>query len=796
MDSDIPSCAWKMPLTGAPIKPGKPRGYPLRLILRMIPVYLRLRRKARRAKKEGKPSLGINITGAIDDGYNQGVPIGGFGSGSIGRSYLGDFARWHLRIGKHEYTPSLPNQFHLRIKQKNDLMVKTLNPRIPRGERLSRWNWGLNPNRAIYYALFPRAWTEYDFSDYGIRATCQQLSPIIAHNYRESSFPVGIFSWNIRNVTNDDIDIAVMLTWENAISPTSTFTKEDIHRVGKSRNGHLALELANEHTRDGYPVSFGLAVQGDRNSELSCADSFNTEGNGSEVWDDFQREGELSSKPKTSIDTPRRTGAALCSKTEIPPGETAELVFSISWDIPIMEFGLGRRWYRRYTRFFDTSGNNAIPIAELALKKWRDWEQMIIDWQKPIIESDKPDWLKSALFNELYYLVDGGTSWENGEVEKGPRKDGIGHFGYLECYDYPFVNTLDVHFYASFALAINWPEIEKSIQYDFAAIVPMDDTRLVDLLFEKKQVHRKPRGAIPHDLGMPLEDPWFAPNAYRVQDVGRWKDLNSKFVLLVYRIFTLTNDEAFLRKCWSSVLEAMEYLEAFDRDGDGLPENEGFPDQTYDVWTMKEVSAYCSGLFLAASEAIAVMAERLGENAVADKYQQLAKRGKKIFDEKLWNGEYYNFDSSKGKHSDSIMADQLAGQWFAHVCGLSPIVSHDKARKALQTIFKYNVMGFVDGMMGAVNGMRPDGRIDGSSIQSAEVWVGTSYAVAALMIQEGLLDEGLKTAEGVYQVIYKNRGYWFRTPEAWTKKGNFRASMYMRPLTIWAIQHALSSVKS
>jgi non-lysosomal glucosylceramidase len=354
---------------------------------------------------------------------------------------------------------------------------------------------------------------------------------------------------------------------------------------------------------------------------------------------------------------------------------------------------------------------------------------------------------------------------------------------------------LDVHFYASFALAMNWPEIEKSIQCDFADTVSMEDTRLVDLLFEKKQVPRKPRGAIPHDLGMPVEDPWFAPNAYRVQDVGRWKDINSKFVLLVYRIFSLTNDKVFLRKCWSSVLEAMEYLEAFDRDGDGLPENEGFPDQTYDVWTMKGISAYCSGLFLAAAEAIAAMAEKLGENAIAEKYQELVKRGKKIYDEKLWNGEYYNFDSSGGKHSNSIMADQLAGQWFAHACDLDPIVSHNRAKKALQTIYKYNVLRFADGMMGAVNGMRPDGKIDKSSIQSAEVWVGTTYAVAALMIHEGLLDEGLKTAEGVYQVTYKDKGYWFRTPEAWTKKGNFRASMYMRPLTIWAIWQALSSVK-
>lgn len=38
--------------------------------------------------------------------------------------------------------------------------------------------------------------------------------------------------------------------------------------------------------------------------------------------------------------------------------------------------------------------------------------------------------------------------------------------------------------------------------------------------------------------------------------------------------------------------------------------------------------------------------------------------------------------------------------------------------------------------MGAVNGMRPSGLPDTSSLQSNEVWVGVVYALAATMIQE------------------------------------------------------------
>jgi non-lysosomal glucosylceramidase len=92
--------------------------------------------------------------------------------------------------------------------------------------------------------------------------------------------------------------------------------------------------------------------------------------------------------------------------------------------------------------------------------------------------------------------------------------------------------------------------------------------------------------------------------------------------------------------------------------------------------------------------------------------------------------------------------------------------------------------------MGAVNGMRLDGTIDGSSEQSAEVWVGTTYALAAFMIGRGLVEEGWSTASGAAAVTYE-RGLWFRTPEAFDRDGNFRASLYLRPLAIWAIEEAL-----
>ena len=55
------------------------------------------------------------------------------------------------------------------------------------------------------------------------------------------------------------------------------------------------------------------------------------------------------------------------------------------------------------------------------------------------------------------------------------------------------------------------------------------------------------------------------------------------------------------------------------------------------------------------------------------------------------------------------MADQLAGQWYADATGLGDVVAPGRVESALRTIHEMNVVGFSEGEMGAVNGVRPDG---------------------------------------------------------------------------------------
>ncbi|MBA0588473.1 hypothetical protein Gorai_001574 [Gossypium raimondii] len=613
------------------------------------------------------------------------------------------------------------------------------------------------------------------------------------------------------------------------------------------------------------PVTFAIAACETQNVNVTVLPCFGlTEGRSvtaRQMWDKMMQDGQFDRQNFNS-------GPSMPSS----PGETLCAAVSASaWVEPHGKFLFFS--YRRYTKFYGTSERAALNLAHDALTNYKRWEEEIEKWQSPILNDQRlPEWYKFTLFNELYFLVAGGTVWidsslpstnvkndqdspedaqrvdvkvteaevnrrhttiseysttsgcngSTGDVLKNNSDpavtqnkrnsnnlsehfkwqdqlddyDDVGRFLYLEGVEYIMWNTYDVHFYASFALLDLFPKIELNIQRDFAKAVLSEDGRRVKFLAEGNYGIRKVRGAVPHDLG--THDPWNEMNAYNIHDTSKWKDLNPKFVLQVYRDFAATGDMQFGVDVWPAVRTAMEYMEQFDRDDDGLIENDGFPDQTYDAWTVHGVSAYCGCLWLAALQAAAAMAEQIGDRFFAETCKTKFCTAKSAFEKKLWNGSYFKYDSGSSSNSKSIQADQLAGQWYTASSGLAPLFDEFKIRSALQKIYDFNVMKVKGGRMGAVNGMHLNGKVDETCMQSREIWTGVTYAVAANMILAGMEKEAFATAEGIFIAGWSEEGfgYWFQTPEAWTMDGHFRSLIYMRPLAIWGMQWALSIPKA
>ena len=753
------------------------------------------------------------VKGDIDDGYWQGAPVGGFGSGTFSRTYRGDFARWHMKAGVHKYVPIYSNQFAMFQQTEGEAQgtARVLMTDHPSDKTLGAWQWDYPVGAGEYAALYPKSWFDYKWNRFPAHVVLEQFSPVLPNNYRESSYPVAVYRWHAENPTSKPVTVSILLSWTNMAGWFRTFTRDfqgapnqgnhNDYKEEKVASGLMKGIVFDRNRAGSSPREadgqFAIAAIEAPGVEVSYHTSFAADGDGKLIWSHFSKDGRLADNRTSWVSDGEKLAGAIAVRFTLQPGEKKSVPMVIAWDFPVVQFGEGREWNRRYTDFYGANGSNAWVIARDGLKNASAWSDAIDAWQAPYINDEsKPLWYRGMLFNELYVLTDGGTFWGRpaGSDRKNPAS-----FALLECFDYAYYGTLDVRFYASMPLLKFWPEIDRQVLREFAATVPNEWPEKGQWVWKSQQqdepsLHmRKKKGAVPHDLGVPEGDPFYAVNEPGWQDTNDWKDLNSKFVLMVYRdyVFSGKKDKPFLQDMFPAVKAAMTYLRQFDH-GAGIPENSGYPDQTYDSWVVRGVSAYCGGLWLAAVRATEEMANTLGDEQTASEYHQLFSKAQKNYIDKLWNGKYFRYDT-ESESRDSVQADQLAGQWYANLTGLGDLVPREMQVSAAKQIFDFNVMKFGGGEMGAANGMSADGSIILDNEQAPEVWVGTTFGYAALLLSEGMKDEAYHTAWGLYHVIYESKGLWFRTPEAWDINGNFRASMYMRPAAVWAMEMMPSS---
>jgi len=794
----------------------------------------------------------VRYASNLDDGPWHGMPLGGFGAGCIGRSPRGDFNLWHLDGGEHTFRSLPACQFSVFEQPANSsAQAYALCTEPPEDGTLDAWQWypakrdsqgggasnssnfpPVTPNTGTYHALYPRSWFVYN-GVFQTELTCEQFSPIWAGCYQESSYPVAVFEWTAHNPTDAPITLSIMFTWQNMVGWFTNAIRNPQVRVrddgspvyeyqprwGDSTGNynqwivdHFRVGCLLDRVRLHDQIQEGegqlcISTVANPSLEVFYHSRWNPNSNGDQIWDTFATDGSLAD---TQNETPAEPGeqiaVAIAVRLTLRPGRTRKIPFILAWDFPVTEFSPGVNYYRRYTDFFGRTGNNAWSIVRTALKHNELWQERIQSWQEPILKrEDLPNWFKMALFNELYLLSGGGTIWSAAD-----ERDPVGQFGVLESLDYRWYESLDVRLYGSFALAMLWPRLDKAVLEAFARAIPTSDQTPRIIGYNRAKAIRKAADATPHDLGAANEHPWEKTNYTSYQDCNQWKDLSCDFVLQVYRDFILTGakDTEFLWECWSAVVKTLAYLKNFDKDGDGIPENSGAPDQTFDDWQLRGISAYCGGLWLAALAAAIAMGEILIDNYPPvsplieapelesiqknlELYRQWREKAQPLYQEKLWNGKYYQLDSESG--SDVVMADQLCGQFYAQLLGLPNIVPPECAQSALKSVYEACFLKFHDGQLGAANGVRPDGTpVNPDDTHPLEVWTGINFGLAAFFIQLGMQDEAWQLAEAVVQQVYEN-GLQFRTPEAITAARTFRAGHYLRAMAIWAIYQTLSN---
>jgi non-lysosomal glucosylceramidase len=264
--------------------------------------------------------------------------------------------------------------------------------------------------------------------------------------------------------------------------------------------------------------------------------------------------------------------------------------------------------------------------------------------------------------------------------------------------------------------------------------------------------------------------------------VGPAIDGQAGTILRVYREHQMSADDAFLRRIWPKVKASIAYLmDHHDSDSDGILT--GSQHNTLDAAWFGEI-AWLSILYLAAVRAGGEMARELGDDAFAKRCQAIADRGKTRAVERLWNGEFFVMNADP-KHPDSpgtysgCHIDQVFGQSWANQLGLGRVIPEANSRQALQAIWKFNFTTDVGpyrahykngrwyalaGEAGTIMCTFPNG---GDKVLSKgnqgfagylnECMAGFEYQVAAHMIGEGMLTEGLALTRAIHDRYHPSK---------------------------------------
>lgn len=680
-------------------------------------------------------------------------PLGGIGTGSVSLGGWGQLRDWELR-NRPAKGRTLSNAFFsVRVQEPGGApQVRVLHG--PKGGSLNKGGHtaghdtaeGLpHFHEASFKGEFPFAEVQLRDDDFPVSADLTAFSPFIPLNDTDSSLPVAVLSYQIKNRTKQTLKVSVMGNLTNDIG-------EAAGRTNKSRKagGLQGLVLSNAGRGDEDPDSGSMVLA--------------TAAEGSWVWPSWHDGRILKFWEAVAWEEqwpPVRKGGSntgtIGVDLELAPGETATVPFILAWHFPNYP-----HWNKcdddhpvTWKNWYATEWADAWTVARYADKHL---DRLTADTQQfhdTLFASTLPTVVLDAVSSQLSILrtntclrLTDGTfyGFEGCSDTCGCCEGTCTHvWNYAQAFPYLF------------------PDLQRGVREADWANSMLDD------------------GFVCFRMPLPLgtkAGTHFHPAA----------DGQMGTVIQVYREWLISGDDEWLRKIWPQCVRALEFAwKYWDADKDGVME--GMQHNTYDM-EFYGPNTMMGSLYLGALVSAAKLAEYLGETERAAEYKQLAARGAAFSDEKLFNGEYYEQIVNPKAHEvwpDNLrqlaidhgmddkyptwprwqfgkgcISDQLLGQWYAEMLGLGKLYDPAHLRQTLQSIFKHNwkpdltdhfcslrVYALND-EAGLLIGSWPKGERPGYAFWFAdEVWCGIEYQVASHLIYEGFVQEGLEIVKGV-----------------------------------------------
>ncbi|MDZ7391427.1 MAG: non-lysosomal glucosylceramidase [candidate division KSB1 bacterium] len=750
-------------------------------------------------------------------------PLGGIGTGTVSLGGRGELRDWEIfnRPGKGF---SLPFTFFALWAKpvEGEPVAKILERRL-----LPPYTgaFGLPQNQlagvarldeAVFRGEYPFAWIEFHDEQIPVQVRMEAWNPLIPHDPEESGLPVALISWTVKNPTASRIKVSVASSMFN---PVGTDGRElSGNALGGNLNeyrdtGKLRGLFFSKPSLPADDLRFGTMALVTPWQALDVQTRWYRGGwwDGAHLfWDDFADDGRVQNIIESDPSPQGRSDVgSLVLFAELEPGQSVTFPFLVAWyfanrvnywnpEPAVREKSLRNHYARRFA--------NAWEVAEYVHEHRPALEQGTRLFHQALFGSSLPGYVIDAVSSQASIIRTNTCMW----------LDDGSFFAFEGCGDASGccpMNCTHVWNYEQ-ALAYLFPSLERSM-------------RRTDFLH-----NTLPNGYMTFRTLIPLGPHWWQFKACADGQMGT--------IIKAYREWKLSGDQAFLRELWPKVKAALEFAwkgcgsppppglewtaeqvsRPWDADTDGVMEGEQH--NTYDI-EFYGPNTMTGSLYLGALKAAAEMAEAMGEHRNAAYYRQLFEQGMDKYDRSLWNGQYYRQqvevaegievpehlrmpaagDREQGpplpkyQYGDGCLSDQLLGQYLAHVVGLGYVLPAEHVKAAIKAVFDNNWRRAIGDFSNvqrvyAVNdeaglllcswplGNRPSLPF----VYSDEVWTGIEYQVAATLIYNGWLDEGLAVVKGVrdrYDGVRRN-------PWDEIECGHH----YARAMASWAVLLALS----
>lgn len=712
-------------------------------------------------------------------------PLGGIGTGCIGLAGNGQLI--DMEIFNRPNKGSHASFSHFAVKTEKS--GKVIDQRVIQGDYpknyLGNYNrpdfncYGFGPDRAsmagfphfkdcTFLGSFPLAKLKLGDEKFPGRMEMTAFNPFIPTNDRDSSIPGAFFEFAIENTTEEELDYSVAFSQANLYCSTS-----GIH-TWEEKGAVKSIHMTNAQY-DKTDVRYGDLTISTDCSEVSHQlywfrgkwfDNLTT------FWSDFQSAHHIKNRVYDAAQKPGDENysahdvATLVAHIHVKPHETGKVRFVLTWNMPNCynywnEKADKTPWKNYYAVLFE----NSLASGQYAMEHFDTLLAETALFTETLLSSTLPDEALESISANL-------------AVMKSPtclRLEDGSLYGFEGCHALNgSCEGSCTHVWSyTYAIPFLFPKLERSM-------------RTLEYTYNIKE-----NGGMSFRLMLPLGSPQWG---FRPCVDGQYGT-----VMRVYREFKISGDLEWLKNIWPNVKRTIEFAwsdqnpDRWDADKDGLME--GRQHHTLDM-ELFGPNAWLSGMYLGGLKAGIEMARILGEEDTAKEYEAIFESGRRLLNEKLFNGEYFaqeidlrsrslleKYQDGESLQNEDVFhaywndeqqemmyqiaegceLDQTLAQWHANLIGLGNIFDPEKARKASESIYRYN---FIPNMREHVNPCRlyclndegglvicrwPEGKKKGfiPLPYAEETQNGYEYAAAIQMIQNGMIEEGMECVKAI-----------------------------------------------